>query len=201
MPKVSGRFDLSRVNRDRLAFAPPSPGVELLKLPHQKPKPVVLVLVVLSAGLDDGEVLKSGGGRQSIARIRKTGCCRAADPDIVNAQKLIGSCRGHRELRARRRVSGATPDWMHDADGKRALEGVDDERGEEFGVDGFRDDEERFAGAGDTFHERQPRRDRFVRGFVADHDTTVSQPHGPRDVPIRRGRVTQKMRGKRAAEQ
>jgi len=140
MRKVSGRFDLSRVNRERLVLAQPSPGVEPLKLPHQKPKPVVLVLVVLATGLDDGEVLKSGGGRQSVARTRITSCGRAADPDIVNAQKLIEACRWRRELRARRRAAGATPDWMHDADGKRALEGVDDERGEEFGVDGFRDD-------------------------------------------------------------
>ena len=201
MPKVRGHFKLSRMNRDRLALAQPSPGIGPLKFPHQKAKPVELVLVVLSTGLDDDEVLKSSGGRQRVARRRKTNRGGATDPDIVNAEKLIEACRRSRELRARHRAAGTTPDWMHDADGKSAFEGVDDERGEEFGVDGFRDDEKRFAGASDTFHERQPGRERFVRGFVADHDTTMPQPHGPRGVPIHRGRVAQEMRGKRAAEQ
>src|SRR6187399_2825999 len=156
-----------------------SPGIGSLQFAHQQPKPVELVLVIFTAGLDDYKVLESSGGRQRIVRLRKTDRGGATDPNIVNAQQLIEACRRSSELRARHRPIRATPDWMHDADRESAFEGVDNERGEEFRVDGFRYDKKRFAGAGSSFHQREPRCEGCLGGFVADHDATMPQPNGP----------------------
>lgn len=72
--------------------------------------------MVLPAGFDDDEVLESGGGRQRIIRRGKTD--GATDPDIVYARRLIEARGRSGELRARRRVAGATLDWIHDARGE-----------------------------------------------------------------------------------
>ena len=49
-----------------------------------------MILVVLAAGLDDDEVLERGSGGQRFTRFRETHAGRAAHPDIVDPQKLIG---------------------------------------------------------------------------------------------------------------
>ena len=74
-----------------------------------------MVFVVLAAGFDDGEILQGGGGPGGVVCGREAGGGAAANPDVVQAQELIGAGGRSAKLRAGRagRALLAIRYWDH----------------------------------------------------------------------------------------
>ena len=148
--------------------------------------------MVLAAGLEDAERLKSARGGQGFASFRKTCSGGAAAPDFVNAQKLIGSRGRHGELRPGLRAGGAVAAWLHDTDRKRPLKS--------FTTKVWRSSASMSsvttssARARDRFHERQPGGEWLLRGLTAHDDATMAEPDHPWHVPRERSAIAQEMR-------